>query len=230
MALVFSISVECEPQRIDEDPEAMETSTIKESVSCQGDGICEPHIGMEFDSEEAAKVYYDAYGTHTGFVMRVDRRTLRDGKTYCRRLVCNKEGFYKGNPCKKENTKTRTLTREGCKAMIMVKEDKSGRWVVSRFVKEHNHPLVISSSPIRRSWLQTQTPDEKDKKIQELATALQQEKKRSASYQAQLHMVLKDIDEHTEHLSRKLKDVVENLSDVDSRGKASTITLQSPAV
>ncbi|KAI3965177.1 hypothetical protein MKX01_027668 [Papaver californicum] len=208
----------------------MESSTSKELVGCQGNVICEPHLGMEFDSEEAAKVYYDAYATHVGFVMRVDRRSLRDGKIYCRRLVCNKEGFRKGKPSQSENRKPRTLTREGCKAMIMVKQEKSGRWVVSKFSEQHNHPLVISDGTNRRSWLLTQTPDDKDKKIQKLSSALQREKKRSASYQAQLDMVLKDIDEHTEHLSRKLKDVVKNLSKVQSSGEVYTITLQSPAV
>lgn len=55
MAHFFAISVECEPERIDEDPEVMESSTSKESVSCQGDVVCEPHLGMEFDSEEQGR-------------------------------------------------------------------------------------------------------------------------------------------------------------------------------
>ncbi|KAI3994627.1 hypothetical protein MKX01_027517 [Papaver californicum] len=135
----------------------MESSTSKELVGSQGHVICGPHLGVEFDSEEAAKVYYDAYATHVGFVMCVDRRrSLRDGKTYCRRLVCNKEGFCKGKPSKSENRKPRTLTREGCKAM-MVKQEKSGRWVVSKFSEEHNHPMVISDGTNRSSWLLTQT-------------------------------------------------------------------------
>ncbi|XP_010268163.1 PREDICTED: protein FAR1-RELATED SEQUENCE 5-like isoform X2 [Nelumbo nucifera] len=143
-----------------EGTEIMESSNGKELAVCE-DEIIEPYVGMEFESEEAAKVFYDAYATHLGFVMRVDafRRSLRDGKVICRRLVCNKEGFRRNRPRRSESRKPRAITREGCKAMIMVKREKTGKWVVSRFVKEHNHPLVISSSGnSRRSLLLSQTP------------------------------------------------------------------------
>ena len=33
-------------------------------------------------------------------------------------------------------------TTVGCKAMLVVKIQDSGRWVVSGFVKEHNHEFV----------------------------------------------------------------------------------------
>ncbi|XP_010268162.1 PREDICTED: protein FAR1-RELATED SEQUENCE 5-like isoform X1 [Nelumbo nucifera] len=202
-----------------EGTEIMESSNGKELAVCE-DEIIEPYVGMEFESEEAAKVFYDAYATHLGFVMRVDafRRSLRDGKVICRRLVCNKEGFRRNRPRRSESRKPRAITREGCKAMIMVKREKTGKWVVSRFVKEHNHPLVISSSGnSRRSLLLSQTPDEKDKKIRELSTELMRERKRSAAYQEQLQSVLKDIEEHTHHLSRNIEDIIQNVNDIESK-------------
>lgn len=120
----------------------------------------EPYVGMEFESEEAAKVFYDAYATYMGFVMRVDafRRSMRDGNVVWRRLVCNKEGFRKCRPKRSENRKPRAITREGCKAMIVVKKEKTGKWVVMKFFKEHNHPLVIAPVNARRSAQLSQTP------------------------------------------------------------------------
>lgn len=153
------MAVDSKP-RLVEEAEMIESSTGKELVVCEGDANVEPCVGMEFESEEAAKVFYDAYATNMGFIMRVDafRRSLRDGKVICRRLVCNKEGFRRVRPRRSESRKPRAITREGCKAMIMVKREKTGKWVVSRFVKEHNHPLVVSSGNSRRSLLLSQTP------------------------------------------------------------------------
>lgn len=120
----------------------------------------EPCLGMEFESEEAAKVFYDAYATRLGFIMRVDafRRSMRDGKLVWRRLVCNKEGFRKLRPKQSESRKPRAVTREGCKAMIVVKKEKNGKWFVTKFVKEHNHSLVVAPANTRRSAILSQTP------------------------------------------------------------------------
>uniref|UniRef100_A0A7N2RBA1 FAR1 domain-containing protein n=1 Tax=Quercus lobata TaxID=97700 RepID=A0A7N2RBA1_QUELO len=138
----------------------IESSNGKDLVSTEGSSDMEPYVGMDFDSEEAAKVFYDAYATRMGFIMRVDafRRSMRDGKVVWRRLVCNKEGFRKLRPKRSENRKPRAITREGCKAMIVVKKEKTGKWVVTRFVKEHNHPLVVTPANGRRSVLLSQTP------------------------------------------------------------------------
>jgi hypothetical protein len=143
-----------------EDGDMIESSNGKELLTAEESSDMEPYVGMEFESEEAAKVFYDAYATRLGFIMRVDafRRSMRDGKVVWRRLVCNKEGFRKLRPKRSENRKPRAITREGCKAMIVVKKEKSGKWVVTRFVKEHNHPLVATPANGRRSVLLSQTP------------------------------------------------------------------------
>ncbi|KAF8006822.1 hypothetical protein BT93_K0971 [Corymbia citriodora subsp. variegata] len=143
-----------------DDGDAIECSSGKETPN-EGSSDMEPYVGMEFESEEAAKVFYDTYATHMGFIMRVDafRRSMRDGKVVWRRLVCNKEGFRKSRPRRSENRKPRAITREGCKAMIVVKKDKTGKWVVTKFIKEHNHPLVAAPANSHRSVLLSQTPD-----------------------------------------------------------------------
>uniref|UniRef100_A0A5B7AXS9 FAR1 domain-containing protein n=1 Tax=Davidia involucrata TaxID=16924 RepID=A0A5B7AXS9_DAVIN len=204
---------------VGDDGEMIESSNGKELVADEENSDMEPYVGMEFESEEAAKVFYDAYATRLGFVMRVDafRRSMRDGKVVWRRLVCNKEGFRKLRPRRSENRKPRAVTREGCKAMIVVKKEKTGKWVVTRFVKEHNHPLVVTPANSRRSVLLSQTPDEKDVKIRELTAELQRERKRSAALQEQLDMVLKDMEEHSSPLSKNIDDIVRSVKEIESK-------------
>lgn len=118
--------------------------------------VQEPIVGMEFESEDAAKEFYDNYARRAGFVMRIDqcRRSEVDKRILSRRLSCNKQGYYvkmkdQFGPARKP----RTSTREGCKAMMLVKVDKSGKWVVTRFVKEHTHPLIVSGRPSRNAMV-----------------------------------------------------------------------------
>lgn len=139
----------------DEQAGAVESSVGAE-LFYERDMILEPFEGMEFESEDAAKIFYDDYARRVGFVMRVMscRRSERDGKILARRLGCNKEGHCvsirgKFGPVRKP----RPSTREGCKAMIHVKYDKSGKWVITKFVKDHNHPLVVSPREARQTMV-----------------------------------------------------------------------------
>ncbi|XP_021629113.1 protein FAR1-RELATED SEQUENCE 5 isoform X3 [Manihot esculenta] len=148
---------------LDEGIEIAESSAGQEllvqendSIVQGGDSIVEPQEGMEFESEDAAKIFYDEYARQIGFVMRVMscRRSERDGRILARRLGCNKEGYCVSIRGKFGNVrKPRPSTREGCKAMIHVKFDKSGKWVITKFVKEHNHPLVVAPREARQSMM-----------------------------------------------------------------------------
>lgn len=103
----------------------------------------EPYVGQEFDSEAAAHAFYNAYATFVGFIIRVSKlsRSRLDGTAIGRSLVCNKEGYRM--PDKREKiVRQRVETRVGCRAMILVRKVSSGKWVVTKFVKEHNHPLT----------------------------------------------------------------------------------------
>ncbi|KAF8008809.1 hypothetical protein BT93_K2454 [Corymbia citriodora subsp. variegata] len=78
------------------------------------------------------------------------RRSERDGKILARQLGYDKEGYHvsirgKFGPVRKPSTST----REDCKAMIHVKVDRSGKWAITKFIKEHNHLLVISPREAR---------------------------------------------------------------------------------
>lgn len=103
----------------------------------------EPYVGQEFGSEAAAHAYYNAYATNAGFMIRVSKlsRSRRDGSTIGRTFVCNKEGFRMADK-REKIVRKRVETRVGCRAMILVRKVSSGKWVVTKFIKEHTHPLT----------------------------------------------------------------------------------------
>ncbi|XP_058113501.1 protein FAR1-RELATED SEQUENCE 5-like [Magnolia sinica] len=115
----------------------------------EGLEILDPHVGMEFESEKAARIFYYEYGKNVGFGIRTNlrRRSKRNGKTIGLEFVCSKEGFRR-----KECKNMRRPTREGCKAMIRIKKATGAKWAVTRFVKDHNHELGTQEKvPIARS-------------------------------------------------------------------------------
>ncbi|CAL5335352.1 unnamed protein product [Camellia sinensis] len=119
--------------------------------------VDEPYLGQEFDSEAEAHAFYNAYATRVGFIIRVSKlsRSRRDGSAIGRALVCNKEGFRM--PDKREKiVRQRAETRVGCRAMILVRKVSSGKWVVTKFVKEHTHPLTPGKG--RRDLIYDQYP------------------------------------------------------------------------
>nr|GMD17301.1 protein FAR1-RELATED SEQUENCE 5-like [Ipomoea batatas] len=178
--------------------------------------VQEPVVGMEFESEDAAKEFYDNYARRAGFVMRIDqcRRSEVDKRILSRRLSCNKQGYYvkmkdQFGPARKP----RTSTREGCKAMMLVKVDKSGKWVVTRFVKEHTHPLIVSGRPSRNAM------DHKDRRIHELTMELDRQDRLCELYRDQLNTLLKYIEEQIEVVSGKVQVVVSNVNQVEKEAQ-----------
>lgn len=111
--------------------------------SSKEDPNIEPYEGMEFDSEQAARIFYNSYARRIGFSTRasVYQRSRRDGSIICRQVVCSREGFRRGGG-ENKSKRQRTVTRVGCKAQLTVKKQNAGKWVVTKLVKEHNHELV----------------------------------------------------------------------------------------
>uniref|UniRef100_A0A5B6Z365 FAR1 domain-containing protein n=2 Tax=Davidia involucrata TaxID=16924 RepID=A0A5B6Z365_DAVIN len=184
----------------------------------------EPYIGMEFNSRDEAREFYVAYGRHTGFTVRIhhNRRSRVNNQVIGQDFVCSKEGF---RAKKYVYRKDRVLppppiTREGCQAMIRLALRDGGKWVVTKFVKEHSHKLMSPSKvPWRGSGKHLVSEDEKDKRIRELSLELYNEKqkckRRCAAYEEQLNMILKDLEKHTEHISRKVADIVQSIREIE---------------
>ncbi|KAG5239308.1 protein FAR1-RELATED SEQUENCE [Salix suchowensis] len=94
----------------------------------------EPCVGMEFDLENAAKTFYDEYARHLGFSTKVAHftRPKTDGATAAREFVCGREGLKR-------------RSADSCHAMLRIELKSQGKWVVTQFVKEHNHSTVNPS-------------------------------------------------------------------------------------
>ncbi|KAJ6725373.1 PROTEIN FAR1-RELATED SEQUENCE 12-RELATED [Salix purpurea] len=90
----------------------------------------EPHKGLEFDSADDARQFYNVYATRVGFRTRTGQlyRSRTDGSVSSRRFVCSKEGFQ-------------LSSRTGCPAFIRVQRRDSGKWVIDQMHKDHNHQL-----------------------------------------------------------------------------------------
>lgn len=118
----------------DAEPSEGEVNNTENSGSHVEDGISEPYVGMEFDSEDAAKTFYNEYAKRVGFTSKVGQhgRSKPDGPIMYREYVCGREGSK------------RRLT-ESCDAMIRVEFKGQNKWVVTKFVKEHSHSMVNSS-------------------------------------------------------------------------------------
>lgn len=122
-----------------DDGEGERNSDGGEGNTAENSGIhdeyddAEPRLGLQFDSEDAAKSFYDAYARRVGFSTRVGQhsRAKPNGTVTSREFVCSKE--------KRRND-------DSCNAMLRIEfKDESGKWVVVRHVKEHSHSTVSPS-------------------------------------------------------------------------------------
>ncbi|XP_020422798.1 protein FAR1-RELATED SEQUENCE 12 isoform X3 [Prunus persica] len=120
----------------------------------------EPYVGQEFDTEETAQAFYNAYGMRVGFMTRMNylARSKHGGTIIGRTFVCNKEGYRKPDRRDKTTIKPRAPTRVGCKAMLSIKKISIGKWVVTRFMKEHTHALTATANKGQKGLIADQVP------------------------------------------------------------------------
>ncbi|CAI9776289.1 unnamed protein product [Fraxinus pennsylvanica] len=111
----------------------------KEDVGGIAVPIGEPYKGLEFNSADEAYKFYNTFAAITGFKVRIGQlfRSKHDGSITSRRFVCSKEGHQ--HP-----------SRVGCGAYMRIQRQESGRWVVDRLQKEHNHEFDSPTDPSRR--------------------------------------------------------------------------------
>ncbi|XP_052201336.1 protein FAR-RED IMPAIRED RESPONSE 1 isoform X2 [Diospyros lotus] len=122
----------------------------------------EPHDSMEFESKEAAFLFYKEYAKSVGFatIIKASRRSRISGKFIDAKFVCTRYGSKQesaaskipepvphvdsmpGIPIKKKRGRiNRSWSKTDCKACMHVKRTQDGRWVVHTFIKEHNHEI-----------------------------------------------------------------------------------------
>ncbi|XP_020539838.1 protein FAR1-RELATED SEQUENCE 3 isoform X2 [Jatropha curcas] len=117
------------------DKRSLTEDSAEEIVGNQDDnGNALPHVGMEFESEDSAKSFYDAYARRVGFSTHVGQftRAKPDGPIVTWDFTCSKEVLKRRN-------------FESCNAMLRIERKDSNNWIVTKFVEEHNHSMVIPS-------------------------------------------------------------------------------------
>ncbi|XP_057477736.1 protein FAR1-RELATED SEQUENCE 5-like [Actinidia eriantha] len=184
-------------------------------------GDClEPFLGMAFPSLDVARDFYYEYAKRTGFTIRTNRirHSQKDMAIIGRDFVCSREGFRAAKHALRKDRvlPPRPITREGCKAMIRLAARDGRTWIVTKFVRVHNHKLMTNSKfPGELPIVNILSEEEKDKKIQELNNELQHEREQSARFREQICMILKDLEEHAEFMSIRVEDIVHAMGEIE---------------
>ncbi|GKD99994.1 FAR1-related sequence 5-like protein [Tanacetum coccineum] len=132
-------------------------------------------IGKTFDSADDAYDFYNEYGLSKGFGIRKSYHNKHSvtKEIYRHVFVCNKEGYKDMNDKRTtENVKRRCIKRTRCNAMIRVKLSNDEKWVVEKFLDEHNHPFDIPSH-VPRQW--SHKSFHRSKECKDLVTLLSKE-------------------------------------------------------
>ncbi|KAF3449543.1 hypothetical protein FNV43_RR10272 [Rhamnella rubrinervis] len=124
---------------------------------------------MEFQSIEEAFTFYNTYARECGFSARMSnsKKNKETNELVWKQFVCSKEGKTDdsyGTKLKDSIPRTyetnRGVVRSSYKAKItLVKQQTGPNWVVSKFVKEHNHSLSTPTKvdevnrPVRCFWV-----------------------------------------------------------------------------
>ncbi|KAI4332854.1 hypothetical protein L6164_017732 [Bauhinia variegata] len=103
----------------------------REVINVDSDANLKPQVGMIFESEDAAKTFYDAYARHNGFSTQVGQfsRTKPDGPIVTWDFACSREVYKK-------------KTVESCNALLRIERKDENNWIVTKFVEDHNHSLT----------------------------------------------------------------------------------------
>lgn len=106
----------------------------REVINHGGDAYLKPQVGMVFESEDAARSFYDAYARREGFSTHVGQfsRSKPDGPIVAWDFSCTREVFKRKNI-------------ESCNAMLRVERKDANSWTVTKFVEDHNHSLTSPS-------------------------------------------------------------------------------------
>ncbi|KAL3615311.1 cyclin-dependent kinase inhibitor far1 [Castilleja foliolosa] len=105
-------------------------------------GNLEPHDGIEFESHEAAYVYYQEYSKSMGFTTSIknSRRSKKTKEFIDAKFACSRYGV---TPESESGVSRRpSVKKTDCKASMHVKRKRDGKWYIHELIKEHNHELL----------------------------------------------------------------------------------------
>ncbi|XP_020232603.1 protein FAR1-RELATED SEQUENCE 1 isoform X2 [Cajanus cajan] len=104
----------------------------------------EPEAWPEFNSKDEAFSYYQAHAKSVGFsaIIKASRRSRISGNFIDAKFACTRYGIAPtpSNPHKPKRARTNPPgPKTDCKACMHVKRTHHGTWIISSFIKHHNH-------------------------------------------------------------------------------------------
>lgn len=95
-------------------------------------------LGMEFDSDEEAYMYYNEYAGAIGFSIRKEyaNKNKTHGYVTSRKLTCYKEGNWMEDKHDAMVKTPRKETRTGCLVHIVVSRQPNEKYCVTAFEKK----------------------------------------------------------------------------------------------
>ncbi|KAG6667225.1 protein FAR1-RELATED SEQUENCE 5-like [Carya illinoinensis] len=131
-----------------EDGEVDVDKNIPEEGHTMPSSYVEPFVGLEFDDVEDALSCYKAFSRRAGISIRTNHTVLSsmDKSLIGVEYVCSIEGFRRYNLKLIERARPKAPeTKCECKVMMTIKKNGS-KWIVSKFVLQHNHELLTPRS------------------------------------------------------------------------------------
>ncbi|KAL4565569.1 hypothetical protein LXL04_029670 [Taraxacum kok-saghyz] len=133
--------------------EIPEADDPNDHIECDKDEVNDESIvGKVFDTPDDAYNYYNDYSFLHGFGIRKDD-TIKNPTTneaYRKMYVCNKEGFKRleKNDSIGNEKKQRRDVRTGCQAMLRIRRQEDGKWMVDSFKDTHNHDKIMTPTKV----------------------------------------------------------------------------------
>ena len=133
-----------------------------QGINLSSSKVSELDDGMEFNSKEEAFSCYKEYAKSVGFaaIIKASRRSRVSGNFIDAKFACTRYGKRRefsaaetpespsntGNmasmPVKRKQGRVNlSWAKTDCKACMHVKRRQDGRWIISSFIREHNHEI-----------------------------------------------------------------------------------------
>ncbi|KAL8491283.1 hypothetical protein ACS0TY_023065 [Phlomoides rotata] len=108
-----------------------------------------PKIGMEFESETDAYIFYNEYSKKAGFGIRKhSAHKDNNGRVLDRIFCCECQG-YKPNDNRDVLIKShRPETRTGCETMIKINSRYGSKYKIVKFIAEHRGHNLVSPTKV----------------------------------------------------------------------------------
>uniref|UniRef100_A0A1J3G901 Protein FAR1-RELATED SEQUENCE n=1 Tax=Noccaea caerulescens TaxID=107243 RepID=A0A1J3G901_NOCCA len=110
-----------------------------------GDLDLEPRNGIDFDTHEAAYLFYQEYAKSMGFTTSIknSRRSKKTKDFIDAKFACSRYGVTpESENGSGSSTRRSSVKKTDCKASMHVKRRPDGKWIIHEFVKDHNHELL----------------------------------------------------------------------------------------